>query len=102
MIAHAQQPKQGTISAIFGVVTLLFGASGVVAQLQDAMNTIWEVAPKPNRGLLGVIKDRFLSLAMVLGIGFLLLVSLVLSTAVTAVGTYFGGRLSRSAPLLEV
>ena len=74
----------------------------MVAQLQDALNTIWEVAPKPNRGLLGIIKDRFLSLSMVLGIGFLLLISLILSTTLTAVGTFFGGLVSHSATVLEI
>ena len=52
---------------LIGFATLLFGASGVFGQLQDAMNTIWEVQPKPGRGILGVIRDRFLSFAMVLG-----------------------------------
>jgi membrane protein len=69
---------------VVGVVLLLVGASGVFAELQDSLNTIWEVAPKPGRGLLGTIEDRFLSLALVLGTGFLLLVTLILSTALAA------------------
>jgi membrane protein len=101
MLAHSRKPGTGTVAAILGVATLLVGASGVVAQLQDALNTIWEVAPKPNRGLMGIIKDRFLSLALVLGLGFLLLVSLVLSAALAALGTFFGGLVSQSAPVLE-
>ena len=77
------------------------GATGVVGQLQDALNTIWEVAPKPGRGLMGFLKDHFLSLGLVLGIGFLLLVSLSLSAALAAVASFFGGLLSHAAPVLE-
>src|SRR4051794_17158604 len=91
MIAHANKPGEGMVATIFGALTLLVGATGVVGQLQDALNTIWEVAPKPGRGVWGFIKDRFLSLALVFGIGFLLLVSLILSTAISALGSYFGG-----------
>jgi HPt (histidine-containing phosphotransfer) domain-containing protein len=60
MIAHANQPRTGTLAAILGVITLLAGAAGVVGQLQDALNTIWEVAPKPGRGVDGFLKDHFL------------------------------------------
>lgn len=84
----------GGIAAIIGVVTLLIGATGVFGQLKDALNTIWEVAPKPGRGIMGIVKDRFLSLTMVLGIGFLLLVSLVISAALDSLKEYvFGSEL---------
>ena len=79
--------EDGTAVTLFGIVTLLFGASGVFGQIQDSMNTIWEVRAKPGRGLLGLIRDRFLSFSMVLGIAFLLLVSLLVSTLLTAMGT---------------
>jgi membrane protein len=52
MIAHANQPRTGSFAAILGVITLLAGATGVIVQLQDALNTIWEVAPKPGRGVI--------------------------------------------------
>ena len=97
IIAHAAQPKSGIIATIIGVATLLFGASGVFGQLQDGMNTVWEVAPKPDRGILGLIKDRFLSLTMVFGVGFLLLVSLALSAGLAAMGKFLG----RLLPLPE-
>lgn len=84
LIQQAQQPRAGTIAALLGLATLLFGASGVFGQLQDAMNTIWEVKPQP-LGVWGYIRSRFLSFAMVLGTGFLLLASLVLSAWVTGV-----------------
>ena len=67
-------------------MTLILGASGVFGDLQAALNTVWEVKPKPNRALVGLVKDRFLSLTMVLGTTFLLLVSLVLSAALAAAG----------------
>ncbi len=89
-IENASKPKTGTIASIISVVVLLFGASGIFAELQDALNTVWEVQPKPGRGVSGIIRKRFLSFTMVLAIGFLLLVSLVISTALTALVNYFG------------
>ena len=80
------KPGAGAVATVVGLVTLLFGASGVFGQLQDALNTIWEVQPKPGRGVWGFIRDRFLSFSMVLGTGFLLLVSLALTTALAAMG----------------
>ena len=84
MLKSADKPGAGTFAALVGSVALLFAASGVFGQLQDAMNTIWEVQPKPGRGVGGFIKDRFLSFSMVLGTGFLLLTSLILSASVAA------------------
>ena len=84
MMSAARKPSSSIIASIIGIVTLLIGATGVFGQLQDSLNTIWEVQPKPGRGIKGFIKDRFLSMAMVLGIGFLLLVSMVLSAALAA------------------
>ena len=88
--ASNEKPKTGMISTIIGFVALLFGAGGVVGQLQTSLNKIWEVTPKPGQGIWGFIRQRFFSFAMVLSIGFLLLVSLV----VTAVLSSFTGMLS--------
>jgi membrane protein len=88
MLDSADKPQQGTVATILGVITLLFGASGVFGQLQDSLNTIWEVKPKPGGGIWQLIRSRFLSMAMVLGTGFLLLVSLVVSSAISGLGTY--------------
>lgn len=93
MIAHAQRPKAGIVATILGTVTLLFGASGVFGQLQDALNTVWNVKPKPGRGVWGFIRTRFLSFSMVLGTGFLLLVSLALSAGLAGLGKVVGGLL---------
>src|SRR5918999_5984261 len=63
----------GAVATAIGLATLLFGASGVFGELQDSMNTIWGVKPRPDRGLMDIVKERFFSFTMVLGISFLLL-----------------------------
>jgi YihY family inner membrane protein len=80
---------------VFSILLLILGASGVFGELQDSLNTIWEVKPKPGLGIGGWIRTRFLSMAAVLGIAFLLLVSLFVSTLVTGIsgrvmGAIFG------------
>jgi membrane protein len=97
MLANAQKPSSGLFATTLGVVTLLVGASGVFGQLQDALNTVWEVEPKPGRSWKDVVEDRFLSLTMVFGTGFLLLVSLVLTSIIAAAG----GTLGKLSPGLE-
>jgi membrane protein len=89
MIANARSPEKGVLSTVIGVVVLLFGASGVFGELQTALNRMWEVKPKPGRGIRGFIRDRFFSFSMVMGVAFLLLVSLVVSAAVVAATSYF-------------
>lgn len=89
-IENANKPATGRFASIISIVVLLFGASGVFAELQDALNTVWEVQAKPERGLINVIRNRFLSFTMVLGVGFLLLVSLVASAALAATVNFFG------------
>jgi membrane protein len=88
MIAHAKQPSSGILGGIIGVVVLLFGASGVFGELQESLNTIWEVAPPPGRGIWGMVKDRFFSFTMVIGVAFLLLVSLIVSAGLAALGEW--------------
>lgn len=90
MVTSANKPGRGTVGTVLGVAMLLFGAAGLFAQLQDALNTVWEVKPKPGRGIWGMLRDRFLSLSMVLGVAFLLLVSLIVSAALLAVGGLLG------------
>jgi membrane protein len=86
----ARQIGSSTMAMIGGVIVLIFGASGVFGQLQDALNTIWEVKAKPGGGILRFLRDRFLSMTMVLGLGFLLLISMVLTTAVEAMTAGMG------------
>jgi membrane protein len=90
IVRSAQAPAAGVLSTIAGIVVLLFGASGVFTELQSALDTIWEVVPKPGRGIKGIIKDRLFSFAMVMGVAFLLLVSLILSAGLAAMGHFLG------------
>jgi membrane protein len=87
--------KESKIATAIGIGLLIFGATTVFAQLQESMNQIWDVRSKPRKhGWLVLIGHRLLSFAMVLTIGFLLLVSLVLTTAIThALGYVRGGAL---------
>ncbi|HWE04849.1 MAG TPA: YihY/virulence factor BrkB family protein [Tepidisphaeraceae bacterium] len=82
---------QGVLAAVISLLVLLFSATGVFAELQDSMNTIWGVKPKPNQGIWVFIRNRLLSMAMVLGIAFLLLVSMFVSTLMSAMAHYFAG-----------
>jgi membrane protein len=91
MIQRASnKPATGIVSTVLGIVALLFGAGGVVGQLQTSLNTIWGVAPKPGQGVWGFIRQRFISFALVLAIGFLLLVSLVVSAALAGLTNLLG------------
>ena len=92
-IENASKPTAGTIASIISLIALLFGASGVFAELQDALNTVWEVQLKPERGLLNIIRNRFLSFTMVLGVGFLLLVSLVVTATLSVLVNFVGNAL---------
>jgi membrane protein len=91
MLEKASQRKGGIVATAIGFVTLIVGATGVMIELQDALNTVWKVVAKPGRGLKGIIHDRLLSFGIVLGFGFLLLVSLVLSAAVAVIDSWIGG-----------
>lgn len=102
LIANASEPSSGVIATVIGVITLLLGATGVFGQLQGALDTIWRVEPAPGRGILGAISDRFLDFAMVLGIGFLLVVALVASTAISAASTFLGEELPIPAGWLSL
>lgn len=93
MLDNANHKGSGFVAAAIGLVTLLLGAGGLFGQLQDALNTIWGVAPRPDLGFMGMVRARFLSFTMVLGTAFLLLVSLALSAFLTALGHFAGGAL---------
>lgn len=97
MIENARKPASGIMASVFGLLTLLVGVTGLFGELQAALNTIWEVPDQPGRGLVGILKNRFLSFAMVLGMGFLLLVSLLVSAALAAAGHSLSGILPKAA-----
>lgn len=102
IIENASQPTTSLLATAIGIGTLLFGATGLFGQLQDALNTVWGVAPKPGRSIKGFIETRFLSLTMVLGIGFLLLVSLVLSTVLSTLNNFLSSLWTDSLIVFEV
>ena len=93
MIANAALEKStGLMASLLGALTLLIGALGVFNQLQHSLNTIWDVRPQPGRGWMrsvtGYVSRRLISFSMLLAIGFLLLVFLIVSAALSAVGEY--------------
>lgn len=95
LIRNAGRPEISNAAAILGILALLFGATTAFAHLQNGLNTAWNVAPDPRRGdILNFLLKRVISLAMVLAIGFLLLVSLAISAFLAA----FGGLIERYAP----
>jgi membrane protein len=102
MTKNAYKPASGTVAALFGLAMLLFGASGVMTELKSALNTIWEVPAQATSGWFSLIRERFFSFTMVLGVGFLLLVSLFVSAALAALGKSFEGWLPASEPVMHV
>ena len=96
-------PASGAATVV-SVITLLIGATGMFAQLQDAMNTIWEVTPKPRRFWMDILRTRLLSFAMILAIGALILASVFLSVFLAAASRYFQDMLPMSGriwPLVD-
>lgn len=102
LLKNAQKPASGTFASIIAFITLLFGASGVFTELQDALNIMWDATKQQASGFMGMIKQKLFSFGMVLSVGFLLLVSLLLSSALAFVGKAFGQVVSLPAPVLEL
>lgn len=105
LIQASSDTRQSWLATIIGVVTLLIGASGVFAQLKDALNSIWGVMLKPGGGIMRSLKEYLLNFSMVLGVGFLLIISLLLSAVLQAVNNFMTGYLpipSFVAPLTAV
>jgi membrane protein len=106
LLESASHPAQGVLATIIGIITLLFGALGAFNELHNALNTVWEVEEEKVTGLWNSIKkliiQRFLSFAMILGIGFLLLVSLIVSTGLSALGTWIGSVLPFQELILQI
>jgi membrane protein len=90
--AHAKVEGGFSLSLLLGIAGLLFGATGVFAELQLSLNQVWEVQPDPTKdGIKNFIVKRIFSLGMILGIAFLLLVFLVISSMIAALSKHFGG-----------
>ena len=106
LLESTSNPAEGIAATIVGIITLLFGALGVFNELHNALNTIWEVKEEKTKGFWNSIKkvivNRFLSFTMILGIGFMLLVSLVISTGISALGTWVGGLLPFHEIILQI
>jgi membrane protein len=88
MLADAGRPREGLLATVLGLGTLLFAAIGVVVQLKDALNTVWEVGETPGHGLWHFMRSYVVSLAAVLALGFLLLISLIVTAGLAAFGKY--------------
>jgi membrane protein len=103
LLASVSQPSEGLASTAIGVVLLLLGATSVFGELQDALDRIWR-APARDRsgGLWGLVRARLLSFGMILGIAFLLMVSLILSAVVAALGKLWSGAFGDWALLAQV
>jgi membrane protein len=90
LIHNANQPHHGSLATVISVGLLLYGATNVFAELKDSLDTIWEVKRKPGLGLWLIVKTQALSFVVVLGTGFLLLVSLLLTALLTALTNWMG------------
>jgi membrane protein len=102
MLKNARQPEGNLLASIIGLATLLLGAIGLFGQLKDALNTVWGIEPKPTNGILNFLRGNLLSFTMVLGIGFLLMVSLVLSAILAAVSNFTNSLLPGAEFLMQI
>lgn len=102
LLNNARNTNTDLLATILGIVAIVLGATGVVGELKDALNTIWNVTPKPGRGLFGTFLERVFSLGMVMGLGFLLLVSLVVSATVAAFSTGVSGYFAQWAVVAQL
>lgn len=106
MLANASQPAAGVTATIIGIITLLFGALGAFNELHNSLNTIWDVKEEKTEGFVEAVKkvifSRLLSFGMILVIGFLLLVSLVISAGLSAVNETIGTAVPLSEILLQI
>jgi len=103
MIQNANnRPKTGLISTLLGGVVILFGAGGVVGQLQTSLNAIWGVQALPDSGVRDFIRKRFISFAMILAVGFLLLVSLAVSAFISGLTQFIGSLVGGAAVIAHL
>jgi membrane protein len=105
LIEGSQNTTHGIMATVFGLLTLLFGASGVMIELRDALNTIWEV-PTPElsgfKMISSFVKERLFSFTLVLAIGFILVVSLALSAWIAALGAWSASILPAHEAILHI
>lgn len=101
LLKSAHKPASGIFASVIAFITLLFGASGVFTELESALNIMWDAPQQTSSGIWGTVKQKLFSLGMVLSVGFLLLISLLLSSAIAAIGTWAGRILPLPGPLLQ-
>jgi membrane protein len=102
-LKNSNDPETGIISLVISLITLIIGSTVVFIELQDSLDMIWKVKPKPGRSLIkGLVKDRVQSFALVIATGFLLLVSLVVSAGITALSTFLNDRMNLPFDLMQI
>ena len=99
---EAAKPAPGSLASVVSMIMILVGASGVFAELRAALNKMWDIQTQAGAGWRGLIKQRLLSVGIVLAIGFLLVVSLIASAGLAALGKYFTSVLPVPAVVLEI
>ena len=102
VMENAAMPGHNTLAETAGMLVLIFGAAEVFIQLKDSLNDVWDVKPKLDTGIYGTVREYFFSFSMVVGIGFLLLVSLVVSAALSAFGGFIGAHMPHNEVLLGI
>lgn len=102
MIASASNIGSGVIGTMVGIITFVLVSTGAFVELQDDLNLIWKVKPRESSGVTVFLRTRILSLALVVGIGFLLLVSLILDAGLTALGSYLEAGFSGASVILQI
>ncbi len=102
LLASASRPSHGVLGSVIGVAVLLFGATTVFAELQDALDRIWRAPARQKGGLWSLLRARLLSFGMILGLAFLLMVSLILGAVISALGKWWGPLFGGWEVLLQV
>lgn len=102
MIVSASQFQPGLAGTVVGIGTFLLLVTGAIVELQDDLNLIWKATPSAGYGVWTFVKTRVISLALVVGIGFLLLVSLIIDAGLTALGAYLEAGFSGARVILQV
>jgi membrane protein len=102
MIASASSFDSGVIGLLIGIATFVLLATGAIIELQDNLNIIWKAKPEQTFGIVAFVRTRLLSLTLVVGFGFLLMVSLILDAGLSWVGTYLEASFSGVTVLLRI
>ena len=100
LIKNSRRPEAGVLATMVGVATLFLGATGVFVELKSTLDLVWDVEP-PSGGLWGMVRSRLWAFALVLAVGFLLLVSLLVSAAIAATDTILASFVSEPSAILH-